>query len=88
MRITLMLLRVGHVFLVIISAAAAALAVAVAAAPSVDMSALLLEVVADKPGYPAEILRPELSLEADLGIDRRTALPGSLPDFGTGPRSS
>ncbi|GIT46186.1 MAG: hypothetical protein Ct9H300mP12_07710 [Acidimicrobiales bacterium] len=26
--------------------------------------------------------------EADLVIDRFTAPPGSLPDFGTGPRSS
>ncbi|MDP6944973.1 MAG: acyltransferase domain-containing protein, partial [Myxococcota bacterium] len=57
--------------------------------PGVDMGALLLDVVADKTGYPAEILRPEMSLEADLGIDSikrveilsavREAVPG-LPD--------
>jgi malonyl CoA-acyl carrier protein transacylase len=34
-----------------------------------DLKALLLEVVAAKTGYPAEMLKMELSLEADLGID-------------------
>jgi acyl transferase domain-containing protein/NADP-dependent 3-hydroxy acid dehydrogenase YdfG len=34
-----------------------------------DLHALLLEVVADKTGYPADMLRPEMQLEADLGID-------------------
>lgn len=35
----------------------------------IDMAALLLDVVADKTGYPQDILKMEMSLEADLGID-------------------
>ena len=35
----------------------------------VDLAALLLAVVAEKTGYPAELLTPEMGLEADLGID-------------------
>ncbi|MHB8835940.1 MAG: SDR family NAD(P)-dependent oxidoreductase [Candidatus Methylomirabilia bacterium] len=31
--------------------------------------ALLLSVVAEKTGYPVDLLRPEMALEADLGID-------------------
>ncbi|MBW2453399.1 MAG: SDR family oxidoreductase [Deltaproteobacteria bacterium] len=34
-----------------------------------DMKQLLLTVVADKTGYPEEILELEMALEADLGID-------------------
>jgi polyketide-type polyunsaturated fatty acid synthase PfaA len=34
-----------------------------------DLTALTLQIVADKTGYPAEILRPEMHLQADLGID-------------------
>ena len=37
--------------------------------PRVDLEGLLLEVVADKTGYPADMLSMEMSLEADLGID-------------------
>src|SRR6202034_2749319 len=40
-----------------------------AASPARDVMALLAGVVADKTGYPAEMLRPEMALEADLGID-------------------
>jgi polyketide-type polyunsaturated fatty acid synthase PfaA len=43
-----------------------------AAAPpiaAVDAKAMLLEVVADKTGYPAEMLAMDMALEADLGID-------------------
>src|SRR6185436_2089801 len=40
-----------------------------AAAPARDVMALLATIVADKTGYPAEMLRPEMALEADLGID-------------------
>ena len=40
-----------------------------AAAPSLDLTALLIQVVADKTGYPPEMLELELDLEADLGID-------------------
>ncbi|MGE0454663.1 MAG: SDR family oxidoreductase [Vicinamibacteria bacterium] len=34
-----------------------------------ELQALLLAVVAEKTGYPADMLRPEMELEADLGID-------------------
>ena len=39
------------------------------AAPSVDYTAVLLEVIADKTGYPVDMLNPDMALEADLGID-------------------
>ncbi|RZO61715.1 MAG: SDR family NAD(P)-dependent oxidoreductase [Sandaracinaceae bacterium] len=38
-------------------------------APPRDLSALMLEVVAQKTGYPADMLRPSMELEADLGVD-------------------
>ena len=38
-------------------------------APSRDLNALMLEVVAQKTGYPADMLRPSMELEADLGVD-------------------
>ncbi|MES2643267.1 MAG: SDR family NAD(P)-dependent oxidoreductase [Myxococcota bacterium] len=41
----------------------------VAAAPAVDLTKVLLEVVAEKTGYPTEMLNLEMNLEADLGID-------------------
>jgi len=34
-----------------------------------DVGAILIEVVADKTGYPAEMLGMDMALEADLGID-------------------
>jgi acyl transferase domain-containing protein/acyl carrier protein/NADP-dependent 3-hydroxy acid dehydrogenase YdfG len=39
--------------------------------PDVDnrLAELVLAVVADKTGYPAEMLKPEMSLDHDLGID-------------------
>jgi len=40
-----------------------------AAPASVDLAALLLGVVAEKTGYPAELLTLGMGLEADLGID-------------------
>ncbi len=52
-----------------------ALAAAAPAAPGpttaapIDAEALLLEVVADKTGYPTEMLELSMALEADLGID-------------------
>jgi acyl carrier protein len=52
----------------VLSAAAAA-PVAAATAPYVDYHALLLQVVADKTGYPASILTLDMELEAGLGID-------------------
>ncbi len=38
-------------------------------APAVDLTALLLAVVAEKTGYPAEMLNLAMDLEADLGVD-------------------
>ncbi|HIF05058.1 MAG TPA: hypothetical protein EYQ80_06670, partial [Candidatus Poseidoniales archaeon] len=38
-------------------------------APAVDLRAQLLAVVADKTGYPAEMLTEDMDLEADLGVD-------------------
>ncbi len=43
--------------------------VARAAAPKTDLTKVLLEVVAEKTGYPTEMLNLEMNLEADLGID-------------------
>lgn len=48
----------------------AAPAAAVApAAPAVDLHALMLQVVSEKTGYPAEMLELTMDLEGDLGID-------------------
>lgn len=35
----------------------------------VDVASVLMEVVAERTGYPLDILEPEMDLEADLGID-------------------
>jgi NAD(P)-dependent dehydrogenase (short-subunit alcohol dehydrogenase family)/acyl carrier protein len=40
-----------------------------AAAASEDLTSLLLSVVSDKTGYPTEMLKLEMGLETDLGID-------------------
>ncbi len=59
-----------------------------AAAAALDRAALLLEVVADKTGYPKEMLNLEMALEADLGIDSikrveiLAAMQEQLPDVG------
>ncbi len=39
------------------------------ARPAVDLTRVLLEVVAEKTGYPVEMLNLEMNLESDLGID-------------------
>ncbi|MFT7621775.1 MAG: polyketide-type polyunsaturated fatty acid synthase PfaA, partial [Myxococcota bacterium] len=39
------------------------------AAPAIDLTGLLLSVVAEKTGYPADMLDLSMSLESDLGID-------------------
>jgi malonyl CoA-acyl carrier protein transacylase len=39
------------------------------AGPAVDLQATMLAVVAEKTGYPAEMITPAMELEADLGID-------------------
>jgi NADP-dependent 3-hydroxy acid dehydrogenase YdfG/acyl carrier protein len=49
--------------------APAAPAVAVPAAVSAELENLVLSVVADKTGYPADMLDGTMELEADLGID-------------------
>ena len=55
------------------------------------VSARLLEIVRERTGYPAEILRLDLDLEADLGIDsiKRVEILGNLrdglPELATGP---
>ncbi len=41
----------------------------VPAAPKVDLVPVMLDVVAEKTGYPAEMLDLSMELEADLGID-------------------
>lgn len=49
--------------------AVAAPAVVATPAPSIDLGALLLAIVADKTGYPAEMINLDMDLEADLGVD-------------------
>ena len=41
----------------------------VSTAPALDLDAILMGIVADKTGYPAQALDPAMDLEADLGID-------------------
>jgi len=48
---------------------AAAVPAAKPTAPSVDVGALFMGLVAEKTGYPVEMLSPEMELEAGLGID-------------------
>ncbi|MBT6489002.1 MAG: acyltransferase domain-containing protein, partial [Deltaproteobacteria bacterium] len=48
---------------------ATATATAAATTEGVDLTALLLEVVAEKTGYPTEMLSMGMDLESDLGID-------------------
>ncbi len=46
--------------------------IAFAPAPSSErhrIQSILMEVIADKTGYPVEMLNPEMGLDADLGID-------------------
>ncbi len=49
--------------------AAAHAAAPAPAAPSADLEALMLTIVAEKTGYPVEMLGLQMELEADLGID-------------------
>lgn len=39
------------------------------ATPKSDVSSVLFEIIAQKTGYPSEMLAPEMALDADLGID-------------------
>jgi acyl carrier protein len=53
-----------------------------AAGSGVDLEAILLEVVAEKTGYPAEMLEPGMDMEADLGIDsiKRVEILGAMEE--------
>ncbi len=66
---------------------------AASTAASADLEALMLAVVAEKTGYPVEMLNLEMALESDLGIDsiKRVEILGAvqervpgLPDFDPG----
>ena len=37
--------------------------------PATNLGAVLIQVVAEKTGYPEDMIEPDMSLEADLGID-------------------
>jgi acyl carrier protein len=47
-----------------------------------DLTAILLEIVAEKTGYPVDMLDPEMDMEADLGIDsiKRVEILGAMED--------
>ncbi|MCE9781727.1 phosphopantetheine-binding protein, partial [Shewanella algae] len=47
-----------------------------------DVTALMLQVVADKTGYPAEMLELGMDMEADLGIDsiKRVEILGTVQE--------
>ncbi|OBU84399.1 acyl carrier protein, partial [Chromobacterium subtsugae] len=55
---------------------------AAAAATSADISQLLLATVADKTGYPVDMLSLDMRLEADLGVDsiKRVEILSSVRD--------
>ena len=56
------------------------------ATPGTDLAKILLDIVSDKTGYPAEVLELKMELDADLGIDSikrveiLSALQDKLPD--------
>jgi len=54
-----------------------------ALAEDLDISALLLQVVADKTGYPPDTLAMEMDMEADLGIDsiKRVEILGAMQEL-------
>jgi acyl carrier protein len=47
-----------------------------------ELTAVLLEIVAEKTGYPAEMLEAEMDMEADLGIDsiKRVEILGAMEE--------
>ncbi|WP_437279841.1 SDR family NAD(P)-dependent oxidoreductase [Sorangium sp. So ce375] len=63
-------------------APSAATHAAVAAAPRVDIERMVLDVVADKTGYPVSMLGLQMELESDLGIDsiKRVEILSSVRD--------
>ncbi|WP_437928900.1 SDR family NAD(P)-dependent oxidoreductase [Sorangium sp. So ce291] len=78
--------RVAAAPAVAAKAAAAAPAVATqaaaAAAPGADLERMVLDVVADKTGYPVSMLGLQMELESDLGIDsiKRVEILSSVRD--------
>ncbi|MYZ41265.1 acyl carrier protein, partial [Streptomyces sp. SID4917] len=65
------------------AASAAPVAVASGPAPAMDRESVLgsvLAVVAERTGYPVEMIEPELDLEADLSVDsiKRAEIAGEL----------
>ncbi|GMU53293.1 MAG: hypothetical protein AMXMBFR33_24390 [Candidatus Xenobia bacterium] len=64
------------------SAAPTSAAPSAAAPPSSDAAEVLLAIVADKTGYPREMLHLEMDLESDLGIDsiKRVEILASLEE--------
>ena len=51
--------------------------------PTSEMMPLLLGVVSDRTGYPAEMLNPDMELESDLGIDsiKRVEILSAMQDL-------
>ncbi|MGW0533918.1 SDR family NAD(P)-dependent oxidoreductase [Streptomyces sp. NPDC003032] len=49
-------------------------------ATGVDLLAAVLQIISDRTGYPADMIEPDLDLEADLSIDsiKRTEIAGEL----------
>jgi len=47
-----------------------------------NLTVILLEIVAEKTGYPVDMLEPEMDMEADLGIDsiKRVEILGAMED--------
>ncbi|WP_437308298.1 SDR family NAD(P)-dependent oxidoreductase [Sorangium sp. So ce388] len=64
------------------AAPAAVTQAAAAAAPGVDLERMVLDVVADKTGYPVSMLGLQMELESDLGIDsiKRVEILSSVRD--------
>ena len=54
----------------------------VSAVPDIDFESLLLDVVAEKTGYPKEMLTLDMELESGLGIDsiKRVEILSSLQE--------
>jgi NAD(P)-dependent dehydrogenase (short-subunit alcohol dehydrogenase family)/acyl carrier protein len=66
--------------------AASAMPAPAPADASIDLQALLLDVVSEKTGYPPEMLTIEMELEADLGIDsiKRVEILSAMSDLAPG----
>src|SRR3546814_14621212 len=64
------LAQAGRFTISVTASVAPPAAAAAAAAPAVDYASLLIGIVAERTGYPHEMLGLDADLEADLGIDR------------------